>query len=100
MTESTPSGAVTATAIAVVLGAGLGVMSMGESIAPAAGLSWNAGGYSQRNVEFRWRNRALHDALRKVEQIQVNMKFYPDPTSDEKLRDARAGEMYGLDATT
>jgi hypothetical protein len=100
MTESTPAGAVTAIAIAEVLRAGLGVTSMGESIVTATGMSWDAGGYSQRNVEYRWRNRALHDALRKVEQIQVNMKFYPDPTSDEKLRDARAGEMYGLDVTT
>lgn len=43
-------------------------------------------------------NQALLESLRKVKQIQSGMGAVAyDPLSDERLREARDGGMYGID---
>lgn len=83
--------------IALGLGAGVGAFDMNQHVT-IAGRSDSIAVYSETGVIFHWRNaknNALLTALREIEQIQRGMRFTPDGGSEELLREARDGGMYG-----
>jgi hypothetical protein len=85
--------------VALTFGIGLGFMVIPNTDprAAIAPVSYGATASLPPGAAFHWPNERLGRALREIEQIDMTPN--PDPTSYEKLREARAGGMYGLDAS-
>ena len=83
----------------IATGFGIGVGAIAEIEHDTAAVSGSSGAvvYLPTVAQFRWPNEKLGRALREIESIAMTPN--PDPRSDEKLREARAGGMYGFDAS-
>jgi hypothetical protein len=77
------------------LSTGFGIATMNPQVPVLT--AGGGGGTCSRNVaQFRWQNRELVEFLQRARKARAGMSLTPDERSNEMLRDARAGEMYGL----
>lgn len=82
--------------IAAGFGAGMGAMAMGN----VTTVSVAAGGGSvvmAQSAECRWPNKGMLRALERIQKRGAGRKLTHDPTSADKLREAREGGMYDID---
>jgi len=83
-----------ASVLAITLGSGPGAVAMEQNLLMGSG----SFSYSLPHAAFRWQNQSLLQIIREIDRAQAGKRLTPDEGSDEMLRRARSGEMYGLGA--
>lgn len=78
------------------LGSGLGAINM-TPIVYAHPSGGNYASAEPRITAFQWRNQSLVETIRDIDRRRSGMRLTPGEESENMLREARAGGMYGLD---